>query len=192
MNARIFLNTDPSYIGFLKTCLTWAILANGQQKLKISELIDIYSNRFLLEADEIDDATQEQEELTEEVTKFYKQQIRKAGDTFLDLDEKSKELNLIKPALVKDSFLKTHEQAEELRRRNTEPDECPCRACRATKKQQSNFILTAKHGHLEIARQICEYFRTKVLKIERTQTLSCFKQNRHISKSYMNTTGTDV
>jgi hypothetical protein len=98
MNARIFQNTDPSYIGFLKTCLTWAILANGEQKMKINELIDIYSNRFVVEHSVTDAEAAAPENLSEEVVKFYRNQIRKAGDTFLDLDEKTRELNLIKPA----------------------------------------------------------------------------------------------
>lgn len=147
--------TDPSYIGFLKTCLTWAILANGEQKLRIHELIDIYSERFLIDDDGDDEAADEVGELDEEV-KFYRQQIRKAGDTFLDLDEKTKELNLIKPALVKDSFLRTTEQANELRRRNSDPEECHCKNCQMLKKEQENFIMTARDGHLEIALRICK------------------------------------
>ncbi|KIW00260.1 uncharacterized protein PV09_08150 [Verruconis gallopava] len=160
MNARIFQNTDPSYIGFLKTCLTWVILANGEQKMKIDELIDIYSQRFTVKSDDSDVENTSQEELSDEVTKFYKNMIRKAGETFLDLDEKTKELNLIKPALVKDSFLKTNEEAERIQQRSPSPDACQCQPCRAMKKQDSNFILTKKYGHLEIATQIFKHLNS--------------------------------
>jgi hypothetical protein len=157
MNNRILTSTDPAYLGFLKTALTWTILANGEQKMKINELVGIYSNRFLVEDTFDDNMALDSLDLSDATIQFWKQQIRKAGDTFLDLDEKTMELNLIKPALIKDSFLKSDEQASELKRRGTDPDECPCKACQATKKQKSSFILTAKEGHLEIARQICEY-----------------------------------
>lgn len=158
MNARILQSTDPSYIGFLKTCLTYTILANGNQKMKISEVVDIYSNRFTVHDDDHHGSLETH--FTEDVIGFYKSQIRRAGDTFLDVDEHSKELNLIKPALVKDSFLKTNEQAEEQKRKEAgDVDECPCEACQARGQTQETFILTKKWGHLEIARQICELRR---------------------------------
>lgn len=151
MNLKILAETDPRYLGFLKTCMTWTIFANGNQKVTIDEVVDAYSKVYTVE--DLDWTGQELENEAE--IEFYRKQIQDAGDAFLDVNEKNKEISLIKPAIVKDSFLKKDEEVN-----GEERDIATCEECQARQESEKVFVLTEKKGHLEMARTIFEHLNS--------------------------------
>jgi len=151
MNLKILADTDPRYLNFLKTCMTWVIFANGNQKITIDEIVDAYSKVYTVE-----DLDWTGQELTNEAEiEFYRKQIQEAGDAFLDVNEKNKEISLIKPAIVKDSFVKNDDESGE-----PELDTTACEECRKREESDRVLVLTEKKGHLEIARTIFQHLNS--------------------------------
>ncbi|KAL9088488.1 MAG: hypothetical protein Q9165_006212 [Trypethelium subeluteriae] len=149
MNASIFTRIDPSYVGLLKTCLTWTLLASGDQKIKVEEVADAYS-RVYTEAD----SAWERQTMSTDTVEFYKNQLVHAGYDFLDVNTLAREISLIKPAIVKDSFL-----------RETAGDPAPstdisCETCRAKAAAGKRLTLTEREGHSEIARTIFQHLNS--------------------------------
>lgn len=144
MNARIFARIDPSYIGFLKTCLTWAILAHGNQMVKIEEVVDAYSRVYLL-----GDLDWKRPENLDDHTEFYRSQLQIAGGTLLEVNKNTREISLIKPAIVKDSFLQ-----ESVREQEGAVQQIACEVCRSKAEASEGFRLTEREGHFQIARTI--------------------------------------
>jgi GTPase SAR1 family protein len=145
MNAQILARIDPSYVEFLKTCLTWTILANGNQKVKIEEVIDAYSRVYVNGSTEW-----KREKLDEAHIKFYREQIQTAGSSFLEVDTETREISLIKPPIVKESFIKDpqeekHQEAE---------SQTTCLRCRSHNEARQGFSFTERDGHLQIAQII--------------------------------------
>jgi hypothetical protein len=152
MNLRILEDTDPRYLGFLRTCLTWTMFANGNQKVTIDEVVDAYSKIYTV----ADLDWTGQELTTGEEIQFYRNQIQEAGDSFLDVDENSKEISLIKPAIVKDSFIKPDNDVDE-----DDHFENICEKCKASSRRSERvFVFTEKSGHLEISRTIFEHLNS--------------------------------
>ena len=151
MNLQVLRATDPRYLGFLKTCLTWTMFANGNQKVTIDEVVDAYSKIYTV----ADLDWTGHEVTTGEEIRFYRDQIQEAGDSFLDVDENNKEISLIKPAMVKDSFIKPDNDEHE-----DDRDKTTCETCKARSRSERVLVFTEKTGHLEIASTIFEHLNS--------------------------------
>ncbi|KAL9070018.1 MAG: hypothetical protein Q9157_005969 [Trypethelium eluteriae] len=138
MNARIFARIDPSYVGFLKTCLTWAMLANGKQMVKVEEVVDAYSRVYVH-----GDPEWKRSGALDDQVEFYKSQIHVAGSTLLEVKD-TREISLIKPAIVKDSFLK-----ETVKQQQEAVQQIPCEVCRSKAEASKGFTLTERDGHFQ-------------------------------------------
>jgi hypothetical protein len=149
---KILQQTDPNYLGLLETCLTWTILAEGD--ITVSEVIDAFSkpysndpaNELSAETDEIDDENDNCD--------LFMSQIRFAGSSFLQVDDKWKVISL-RHNTVADYFLKVEEPTTSVSH-ELEDDGHYCARCRNEHLLTEPFVVTRKHGHLEIAKTIRE------------------------------------
>lgn len=142
MNSTIFARIDPSYVGLLQTCLIWTLLASGDRKLRIQEVVDAYSRLFM-----VADITWER---SRENIEFYKEMLPAASFRFFEIDPKNGEITLKKPAIVRDSFV---------REPSEQPSDCvepPCKICQGKAAATGKFTFTERRGHLDIAKTICE------------------------------------
>ncbi|OCK76384.1 hypothetical protein K432DRAFT_360469 [Lepidopterella palustris CBS 459.81] len=158
---QIIRKTDPAYMELLKTCLTWTILADGQ--IKVPEIMDAYSRTYTE-----DDESSFEEVTTPDTTSgedLYVKQIRIAGSALLDVDTKSRVVQL-RHTTVGDYFLSTKSKVTTPSLDTEQP--CECENCMIKRRSSDRYELSEKHGHLAIATTIlrhlnCESFRKKYL-----------------------------
>ncbi|KAL1604963.1 hypothetical protein SLS60_004504 [Paraconiothyrium brasiliense] len=176
---QIIKKTDPAYLDLLKTCLIWAILADG--KVHVAEVIDVYSRAYVMEDDDaqkIEDLGSESDARTYSSEKetdsdqLFVSQIRTAGSALLDVDKKSKVIQL-RHNTVADHFLK--EPSTSAVDGKSMDSASHCESCHKVGKTADKFIVTEKQGHLSIATAILrhltnETFRQRYLvPFERTE-----------------------
>ena len=133
--------TDPSYQELLKCCLTWALLGEGQVKVK--EIMDAFSCTYSEgQEEDIEDIANDDQPL---------KQVEQAGNTFLDVNW---ETGVIAPRheTVTDYFLNHSDDGDQ-------PQQEAEKLCPICKKDHHKtaarpFIITRKDGHLEIATTI--------------------------------------
>ncbi|KAJ4355542.1 uncharacterized protein N0V89_003559 [Didymosphaeria variabile] len=164
---QIIKKTDPAYLDLLKTCLTWAILADG--KVHVAEVTDVYSRAYMMEDE---DAQQVQElgpdfesptssEKEKASDQLFVAQIRTAGSALLDVDNKSKVIQL-RHNTVADHFLKAPSHSTVAEKINDSASHCE--TCRKAGKTADKFIVTEKQGHLAIATAILKHLTNETFR----------------------------
>lgn len=149
--------TDPNYHGLLKTCLTWALLGEGQ--VKVAEVMDAFRCTYGKGADDeiVEDVANDNQPL---------KQVEKAGNTFLDVDWIT---GVIAPRheTVTEYFL--NNPSDHTVESEEEPvGICPiCKEKSHGRKEARPFVITRKDGHLEMAITICRSPQTYCIVVQR-------------------------
>lgn len=151
---QIIQSTDPNYLPLLRTCLHWAILAEGD--ITVSEVVDAYSRLYVEEHEETkeaNDAEQAEQQVEEQDITLWVEQIRFAGSSLLEVDSQTGVISL-RHSTVSEYFLKESSPAVEV---SPEQAEGFCAKCGLLKHENDPIGLNEKDGHLEIATTIREF-----------------------------------
>jgi ankyrin repeat protein len=151
--SQVLRKTNPEYVGLLRTCLLWTILAEDEY-VKVAEIVDAYSHPYSQDDQEaFNDGDSDGK-----YSKLYQEQVTIAGGSFIDVDSKTAAISL-RHNTVADYFL-DEKRVEEFEEQSSHHACNMCERCQASLNGRDPFLITKKHGHLEVATIIFQHLNS--------------------------------
>ena len=147
---QILRQTDPEYLGLLKTALRWSILC--ERAPTIAEIMDDYSGAYEQQEGSEQNPYEDLDDLTkpEETRSLLSDQIRIAGSsTFLEVSGNTVRT---RHTTVTDFFRRTQSSVDPCKAES----KYLCSSCQCRALEDAPWVLTRKEGELRMALTICK------------------------------------